>query len=120
MKTDLLEWWAAHEIDFPALSVMARQYLGVPATSASAERLFSIAGCVPHQPSLTLGAARALLYCASRRLRCGSRRVRALADCIAVGRRAYDDLRQHMKEEMLEILMWARVNREKRQQHRRP
>ena len=41
MSTDVLEWWAEHEIDFPALSVMARQYLGVPATSASAERLFS-------------------------------------------------------------------------------
>ena len=57
---------------FPALSVMVRQDLGVPATSASAERLFSIAG------------------------------------------RTYDDLRQRMKEEMLEMLMWARVNREKR------
>ena len=72
MSTDPLEWWAANEINFPALSVMARQYLGVPATSASAERLFSIAG------------------------------------------RNFDDLRQHMKEEMLEMLMWARVNRERR------
>jgi hypothetical protein len=54
-----------------SLSVMARQYLGVPATSASAERLFSLAG------------------------------------------RAFDDLRQCMKEEMLEILMWARINKEK-------
>ena len=51
---------------------MARQYLGVPATSASAERLFSLAG------------------------------------------RAFDDMRQGMKEEMLEMLMWARVNRETR------
>jgi hypothetical protein len=33
MNTDPLEWWAANEINFPALSVMARQYLGVPATS---------------------------------------------------------------------------------------
>ena len=72
MKTDLLEWWAENYINFPALSVMARQYLGVPATSASSERLFSIAG------------------------------------------RSFDDLRQRMKEEMLEMLMWARINREKR------
>ena len=72
MKTDLLEWWAENDINFPALSVMARQYLGVPATSASAERLFSIAG------------------------------------------RSFDDLRQRMKEEMLEMLMWARINSEKR------
>eukprot|EP00966_Prymnesium_polylepis_P163594 3781724-Prymnesium_polylepis.1 len=62
MSTDILEWWAANKIKFPALSVMARQYLGVPATSASAERLFSIAG------------------------------------------RTYDDLRQAMKEQMLEML----------------
>ena len=64
---------AENEIKFPALSVMVQQYLGVPATSASAERLFSIAG------------------------------------------RTFDDLRQGMKEQMLEMLMWARINREKRQ-----
>ena len=46
METDILVWWAANEAEFPNLSVMARQYLGVPATSASAERLFSIAGRV--------------------------------------------------------------------------
>ena len=45
----------------------AVMYLGVPATSASAERLFRIAG------------------------------------------RTYDDLRQGMKEQMLEVLMWARI-----------
>ncbi len=73
MNTDPLEWWAANEINFPALSVMTRQYLGVPATSASADRLFSFAG------------------------------------------RAFDDLRQSMKKEILEILMWARINKEKRQ-----
>jgi hypothetical protein len=72
LETDVLEWWALDEMKFPALSVMVRQYLGVPATSASAECLSSIAG------------------------------------------RAYDDLRQKMKEEMLEMMMWARVNREKR------
>ena len=73
MSTDVLQWWAHHETAFPLLSLMmARQYLGCPATSASAERLFSIAG------------------------------------------RAYDDLRQAMDDRMLELLMWARVNREQR------
>jgi hypothetical protein len=43
MNTDPLEWWAANKINFPVLSVMARQYLGVPAASASIERLFSLA-----------------------------------------------------------------------------
>ena len=76
MHTDFLDWWATNENEFPALSVMARQYLGVPATSASAERLFSIAG------------------------------------------RAFDDQRQSMKEQMLEMLMWARINREKRHEKR--
>jgi hypothetical protein len=33
----------------------------------------------------------------------------------SVAGRAFDDLRQCMKEEMLEILMWARINKEKRQ-----
>ena len=46
MDTDILAWWATNEKIFPNLSVMARQYLGCPATSASAERLFSIAGRV--------------------------------------------------------------------------
>jgi hypothetical protein len=73
MNTDPLEWWTANEINFPVLNVMVWQYLGVPATSASPERLFSLAG------------------------------------------RTFDDLRQCMKEEMLEILMWARINKEKRQ-----
>ena len=72
METDILKWWAQNEGKFPQLSVMARQYLGCPATSASAERLFSIAG------------------------------------------RAYDDLRQGMDDSMLELLMWARINREGR------
>ena len=44
--TNILEWWAQHEQEFPKLSRMARTYLGCPATSASAERLFSIAGRV--------------------------------------------------------------------------
>lgn len=46
MSTDVLQWWADHEDTFPNLSVLAQQYLGAPATSASAERLFSVAGRV--------------------------------------------------------------------------
>jgi hypothetical protein len=41
---DLLQWWAEHEEVLPHLSRMARQFLGCPATSASAERVFSLAG----------------------------------------------------------------------------
>lgn len=74
-SADLLQWWAKHESSFPQLSKMAQQYLGCPATSASAERLFSIAG------------------------------------------RVFDDLRQGMGEDMLEELMWARINNTSRCNH---
>ena len=39
-----IEWWRDNEKLFPNLSVMARQHLGTPATSATAERLFSHVG----------------------------------------------------------------------------
>ena len=39
-----LEWWERNANKFPNLTVMARQYLSCPATSASVERLFSIVG----------------------------------------------------------------------------
>ena len=42
--SDVLEWWGANEWKFPAVAAMARQHLSVPATSASAERIFSLAG----------------------------------------------------------------------------
>ena len=41
---DALEWWKTNAAKFPNLSVMARQYLGCPATSATVERLFSAVG----------------------------------------------------------------------------
>ena len=44
MDTDVLEWWSKHEARMPNLSRMARQFLAVPACSASVERLFSLAG----------------------------------------------------------------------------
>ena len=43
---DVLHWWATNSKTFPHLSRMARQFLSVPATSASAERVFSLAGRV--------------------------------------------------------------------------
>ena len=41
---DALDWWKANAEKFPNLLVMARQYLGCPATSATVERLFSQVG----------------------------------------------------------------------------
>ena len=46
MKTerDATEWWQEHAKEFPNVAVMARQYLGCPASSAAVERLFSQVG----------------------------------------------------------------------------
>ena len=45
-KIGALQWWKVNESRFPRVALMARQYLGVPATSASPERLFSSVGLV--------------------------------------------------------------------------
>ena len=44
IDADPLEWWPKHQDTLPNLSLMAQQHLGVPASSASVERLFSLAG----------------------------------------------------------------------------
>ncbi len=46
LYTDPLMWWKQHMQEFPRLVRMARQYLAVPATSASPERFFSSVGLV--------------------------------------------------------------------------
>ena len=38
-KSDPLVWWQQNQDRFPHVAKMARQHLGVPATSASVERL---------------------------------------------------------------------------------
>jgi hypothetical protein len=53
LDTDPLMWWKQHVQEFPHLARMARQYLTVPATSASPERLFSSVELV-HTHTLTL------------------------------------------------------------------
>ena len=44
--TDPLMWWKQHQQVWPDLARMVRQYLTVPATSASPERFFSRVGLV--------------------------------------------------------------------------
>ena len=44
--TDPLMWWKQHQQEFPRLTRMTRQYLTVPASSSSPERLFSSFGLV--------------------------------------------------------------------------
>ena len=41
---DILDFWRMHEKEYPYLAKMARQYLGCPVSSASVERIFSVAG----------------------------------------------------------------------------
>jgi len=40
----VLSWWQKHEAAFPGRAVVARKYLGIPATSVQSERLFSATG----------------------------------------------------------------------------
>ena len=42
--SDPLQWWREHAELYPNVAVMARQYLGCPASSAAVERLFSQVG----------------------------------------------------------------------------
>lgn len=41
-----LQWWQAQSSNFPRLAVLAKEVLAVPATSAPAERVFSLSGLI--------------------------------------------------------------------------
>ena len=55
---DRLKWWRDHEKQFPFLSKVARQVMGVPASSAKSERVFSTGGFMVTKRRNSLGAAR--------------------------------------------------------------
>ena len=42
--TSPLDWWKVNSFKYPNISKMAKQVLGVPATSVPSERVFSTAG----------------------------------------------------------------------------
>lgn len=48
-ELDILSWWKGRQYDFPLLAIYARQILGIVATSASSERVFSTGGNVVTQ-----------------------------------------------------------------------
>lgn len=41
---DIFKWWKSNEERFPAIALLAKKFLGIPSTSANAERVFSTAG----------------------------------------------------------------------------
>ena len=49
-----LAFWTRNRHDFPRLSVFAQEYLAMPASQASVERLFSVAGCILSKRRLSL------------------------------------------------------------------
>ena len=55
-KDDVLGWQRDHATHFPSLSILARKYLCIPATSASSERSFSTAGRIVEKRRTSLSA----------------------------------------------------------------
>ena len=48
LSSNPLQWWQMKEPQYPNLAKVARKYLCIPATSASSERVFSVAGLASH------------------------------------------------------------------------
>ncbi len=44
INTDPLLWWKEHQVEYPTLSLIAKDYLCIQATSVASEQAFSIAG----------------------------------------------------------------------------
>jgi len=52
---DVLQWWRVNENRYPLLSKVALKFLSIPASSAPAERVFSLAGNVITEKRNRLG-----------------------------------------------------------------
>ena len=47
---DLLEYWKNSSYKYPYLSILARRYLAIPATSAAIESIFSVSSNIITKP----------------------------------------------------------------------
>jgi hypothetical protein len=56
---DPLKWWHENRLRFPNVALVARQLLGVPATSVASERAFSKAGDIITKKRNRLGPTKA-------------------------------------------------------------
>ncbi|KAE9522908.1 hypothetical protein AGLY_016719, partial [Aphis glycines] len=56
LKFDLnpFDWWKSREDKYPAIGILAKKYLSIPATSVSSERCFSMAGNVVNSKRTSL------------------------------------------------------------------
>lgn len=56
LKFDLnpFDWWKSREDKYPAIGILAKKYLSIPATSVSSERCFSTAGNVVNSKRTSL------------------------------------------------------------------
>jgi hAT family C-terminal dimerisation region len=51
---EILSWWKFHAKDYPHLSLLARKFLCIPASSASSERVFSTSGRIVEERRTSL------------------------------------------------------------------
>jgi hypothetical protein len=54
--TDILRYWASKEYEYPIIARMARDHLGIPATSAASKSVFSVGGDIITKKRNRLGA----------------------------------------------------------------
>lgn len=64
IKESPVRYWHANKDRFPVLSFMAYKYLAMPASSASVERLFSVAGSIisSRRASMTIDTAEKIIF----------------------------------------------------------
>ena len=55
---DPLNWWSLNATNYPIISVLAKKYLAIPASSASSERVFSMAKNITDKKRWRLHASR--------------------------------------------------------------